>query len=100
MASSGVWENVYLTITPTFVGVCGMWFLLILVGIFCQILACLPFYCILFEYVRPTFLDVGCDRYNIYKIYNKMANMPIFGKIFQPKLIRTFHIHQQKWVLW
>ena len=47
MASSGVWENVFLTITPTFDGVCGMLFFIILVGIFCQILACLPFFCFL-----------------------------------------------------
>ena len=34
MASSGVWENVNLTITPTFDGVCGMlFFIIILVGI-------------------------------------------------------------------
>ena len=43
MASSGVRENVYLTITPTFVGVCGMLFLIILVEIFCQMLACMPY---------------------------------------------------------
>ena len=43
MALSGVRENVYLTITPTFDGVCGMLFLIILVGIFCQMLACMPY---------------------------------------------------------
>ena len=31
MASSGVWENVNLTITPTFDGVCGMLFFIILI---------------------------------------------------------------------
>ena len=63
MASSGVWENVILTITPTFDGVCGMLFFIIILveTIFvrywrvCQ--------CVIFlEYVRPTFYDVGCDR--------------------------------------
>ena len=57
MASSGVWENVILTITPTFDGVCGMlFFIIILVGIVfakcwhvCQ-------YVVFFDYVRPTFL--------------------------------------------
>ena len=34
MASSGVWENVYLTITPTFIGVCGMLLLIIFVVFF------------------------------------------------------------------
>ena len=43
MASSGVRENVYLTITPTFVDVCGMLFFIILVGIFSQMLAYLPY---------------------------------------------------------
>ena len=43
MASSGVREDVYLTITPPFDGVCGMLFLIILVGIFCQMLACIPY---------------------------------------------------------
>ena len=38
MASSGVWENVFLTITPTFDGVCGMlYFIIFGFGwIFCQ----------------------------------------------------------------
>ena len=43
MASSGVRENVNLTITPTFVGVCGMLFQIILVGNVYQ-------YCVFFEY--------------------------------------------------
>ena len=34
MVSSGVWENINLTITPTFDGVCGMlFFIIVLVGI-------------------------------------------------------------------
>ena len=36
MASSGVWENVFLTITPTFDGVCGMLFFIILMGFFAK----------------------------------------------------------------
>ena len=46
MASSGVRENVNLTITPTFVGVCGLLFQIILVGIFCQNFACMPILCV------------------------------------------------------
>ena len=60
MASSGVWENVYLTITPTFDGVCGMLFLIILVGIFAQCWHVCHILCIFFEYILSTFwmLDV------------------------------------------
>ena len=60
MASSGVRENVYLIITPTFVGVCGMLFLIILVGNFCQMLACMPYvvYILFLNIFWPTFLDV------------------------------------------
>ena len=58
MASSGVRESVYLTITSTFVGVSGMLFFIILpnVGIY-------AIYCVLFlNMFWPTFLDVLCDR--------------------------------------
>ena len=38
MASSGVWENVKLAITPTFDGVCGMLFYIIFgFDFYCQI---------------------------------------------------------------
>ena len=43
MASSGVWENIVLSKTPTFDGVCGMLiFTVLILEIFCQMLACLP----------------------------------------------------------
>ena len=35
MASSGVWENIILTKTPTFEGVCGMLYFIIFLN-FCQ----------------------------------------------------------------
>ena len=35
MASSGVWENILLTKTPTFEGVCGMLYFIIFLN-FCQ----------------------------------------------------------------
>ena len=52
MASSGVWKNIYLTITPTFVGVCGMLFFIILVGSFSQTLANLPYIVFLNDFFR------------------------------------------------
>ena len=45
MASSGVWENIMLSKTPTFDGVCGMLMFAILIfcwNYFCQMLAYLP----------------------------------------------------------
>ena len=44
MASSGVWENIILSKTPTFDGVCKMLFftILIFVGIIAKMLAYLP----------------------------------------------------------
>ena len=35
MASSGVWENIILTKTPTFEGVCGMLYFIIFLN-YCQ----------------------------------------------------------------
>ena len=50
MASSSVRENVNLTITPTFGGVCGMLFYIILVLIFIAKFE----YMSIFEYFGPT----------------------------------------------
>ena len=55
MASSGVRENVNLTITPTFDGVCGMLFYIILVLIFyCQIEYMSIFLNVFFNIFGPT----------------------------------------------
>ena len=55
MASSGVWENVILAITPTFDGVCGMLFFIILdVILFAKCWHVCQF--VFFDYVWPTFL--------------------------------------------
>ena len=43
MASSGVWENVFLSITLTLDGVCGMLWFIILDGFVCQNLTYLSF---------------------------------------------------------
>ena len=43
MASSGVWENVFLAITLTFGGVCRMLWFIILDGYFAKILTYLSF---------------------------------------------------------
>ena len=62
MASSRVWENIILTITPTFDGVCGMLFFIIILveTIFAK-------YWHVCQCVRPTFYDVGCDRFYYHK---------------------------------
>ena len=57
MPSSGVRENVYLTITPTFDGVCGMLFLIILVGIFAKCWHVCHILCIFFDFFANFF---GC----------------------------------------
>ena len=55
MASSSVRENVNLTITPTFDGVCGMLFYIILVLIF---IAKFEYMSVFFEYFWTNFLLV------------------------------------------
>ena len=61
MASSGVWENVNLTITPTFDGACGMlFFIIILAGIVFAKCWHVCHYVVIFEFLN--FFDVGCDR--------------------------------------
>ena len=43
MASASVWENVFLSITPTLDGVCRMLWFIILDGFVCQILTYMSF---------------------------------------------------------
>ena len=59
MASSGVWENVILTITPTFDGVCGMLFFIIILVV--KVLAKCWHVCQLFLLCLAN-LIVGGDR--------------------------------------
>ena len=69
MASSGVWENVILSKTPTLDGVCGLLFFTILIfwELFCQMLAYLPV-CYVGRWHSQLF-NVDCDRCYCHQLF-------------------------------
>ena len=81
MASSGVWENIILCKTPTFDGVCGKCFYIILIWYLPK------------DYFSPIMLMI---ELTICQHNWKKNNLLTIIKL---KLYRKiFHIHHQKWV--